>query len=118
MPRFCILFYANYTILATQREAWPNAPLNTPLARGQGPGPRAQAQVFSKKRGHQNFFSGDLQKKKQKIPSQIFYEVSVVFQLNFNDSKIVLPSSEGQGNFRRLYISKPKAKDFIMCSRG
>ena len=32
MPEFCILFYANYTILATQRGAmakWP--PLNTPL---------------------------------------------------------------------------------------
>ena len=33
MPQFCILFYANYTILATQRgRPWPNAPpLNTPL---------------------------------------------------------------------------------------
>ena len=27
MPQFCIPFYANYTILATQRRgAWPNAP--------------------------------------------------------------------------------------------
>ena len=27
MPQFCILFYANYTILATQRGGpWPNAP--------------------------------------------------------------------------------------------
>ena len=26
MPQFCILFYANYTILATQREAWHHAP--------------------------------------------------------------------------------------------
>ena len=32
MPQFCILFYANYTILATQRGGpWPNAPLYTPL---------------------------------------------------------------------------------------
>ena len=34
MSQFCILFYANYTILATKGEmgAWPNAPpLNTPL---------------------------------------------------------------------------------------
>ena len=33
MLQFCILFYANYTILATQRgEPWHNAPpLNTPL---------------------------------------------------------------------------------------
>ena len=27
MPQFCILFYANYTILATQRGGpWPNGP--------------------------------------------------------------------------------------------
>ena len=27
MPQFCTLFYANYTILATQRGGpWPNAP--------------------------------------------------------------------------------------------
>ena len=32
MPQFCKLFYANYTILATQRGGpWLNAPLNTPL---------------------------------------------------------------------------------------
>ena len=32
MPQFCILFYADYTILATQTGAWPNGPLlNTPL---------------------------------------------------------------------------------------
>ena len=34
MPQFCILFFANYTILATQRGGpWPNAlpPQNTPL---------------------------------------------------------------------------------------
>ena len=31
MPQFCMLFHANYTILATQRGGpWP--PLNTPLA--------------------------------------------------------------------------------------
>ena len=26
MPQFCILFYANYTILATQRRPWHHAP--------------------------------------------------------------------------------------------
>ena len=32
MLQFCILFYANYTILATQRgDHGPMAPLNTPL---------------------------------------------------------------------------------------
>ena len=36
MPQFCILFYTNYTILATQREGHgPMAPsLNTPLVAG------------------------------------------------------------------------------------
>ena len=34
MPQFYILFYANYTILATHGGAWPNGtPLNAPLAR-------------------------------------------------------------------------------------
>ena len=34
MPQFCILFHANYTILATQRGGpWHQAPLNTPLMR-------------------------------------------------------------------------------------
>ena len=33
-PQFCLLFYANYTILATQRGGrWPNARLNTPLTK-------------------------------------------------------------------------------------
>ena len=34
MPQFCILFYANYTTLATQKGGpWPNGPpLKTPLA--------------------------------------------------------------------------------------
>ena len=31
MPQFCILFYANYTILATQRGHGTMPPLNTPL---------------------------------------------------------------------------------------
>ena len=34
MPRFCILLYANYTLLATQKGGpWPNSPppLNTPM---------------------------------------------------------------------------------------
>ena len=31
MPQFCILFYAKYTILATQRGMAQCPPLNTPL---------------------------------------------------------------------------------------
>ena len=34
-------------------------------ARGQGQGPRTQAQVFSQRKGLQKLFSGDLQKKKE-----------------------------------------------------
>ena len=39
MPQFCILFYANYTIMATQRGAMAqcpplNAPLHSPIAVG------------------------------------------------------------------------------------
>ena len=31
MPQFCILFYANYTTLATQkRGSWPNGPMAPP----------------------------------------------------------------------------------------
>ena len=33
MPKFCILFFANYTILATQRRGGPMPPLNTPLVK-------------------------------------------------------------------------------------
>ena len=99
------------------------------LSRGQGP--RTQTQVFSKKKGLQNFFrrsqkkvfknffrakmvfkiffSGDLFLRKPKKRSlQIFRKVSGVFQQNFNGSKIVLSSSRGQGNFRGLEASRPR----------
>ena len=36
---------------------------------------------------------------KQKRSSQIFREVSGVFQQDFNGTKIVLSSSQGQGSF-------------------
>ena len=98
-------------------------------ARGQGhkkiSRPRTKdtdASVLQKK-GPQNFFSGDLKKKvfknffqakkvfknffqaistrgnQKKRSLQIFRKVSGVFQRNFNGSKIVLSSSQGQGNF-------------------
>ena len=47
---------------------------------------------------------------KQKRCSQIFCEVSGVFQRNFNCSKIVLSSSRGQGNFRGLEASRPRPR--------
>ena len=100
--------------------------------RGQGQGPRTLTQVFSKKKGPQNFFFSQSQKKglqkffsgekrlqkfcfrrslleeTKKRSLQIFRKVSGVFQRNFNGSKIVLSSSRGQGNFRALEASRPR----------
>ena len=102
-----------------------------------GQGPRTQTQVFSKKKGLQNFFSGDLKKSLQKFFSgekglqkisfrrslleetkkrslQIFRKVSGVFQRNFNGSKIVLSSSRGQGNFRGLEASRSMTSKCVL----
>ena len=66
---------------------------------------------FSGKKGLQNFFSGDLYLRKPKKRSlQIFRKVSGVFQQNFNSSKIVLSSSQGQGDFRGLEASRPRPR--------
>ena len=54
-------------------------------ARGQGQGPRTQAQVFSKKKDLKNYFSRDLQKWKTKKTLQIFLEFSGVFLYNFKN---------------------------------
>ena len=92
--------------------------------RGQGQGPRTHTQVFSKKKGLQKFFSGDLKKKvfknffsgnlylrkPKKRSLQIFRKVSGVFQRNFNGSKIVLSSSRELGNFRGLEASRPRPR--------
>ena len=90
--------------------------------------------MFSKKkRGPQNFFSGDLKKRSSQFFSgekglqtiffrrslleetkkrslQIFCKVSGAFQRNFNGPKIVLSSSRGQANFRGLEASRPKPR--------
>ena len=64
-----------------------------------------------KKKVFKNFFSGDLYlRKPKKRSSQIFRKVFGVFQQNFNGSKIVLPSSRGQGNFRGLEASRPRPR--------
>ena len=74
-------------------------------SRGQGQGPRAQAQVLSKKKGLQKSFSGDL---KKKVFRKIFQAISrkPVFQKIFlalhkllTTLKIMLFSSRGQANF-------------------
>ena len=85
-------------------------------------------QVFSKqkqKKGLQKFFSGEkgLQKiffrrslleETKKRSLQIFRKVSGVFQRNFNGSKLVLPSSRGQANFRGLEASRPRTSKCVL----
>ena len=74
-----------------------------------------------KKKGLQNFFSGEkgLQKfffrrslleETKKRSLQIFRKVSGVFQRNFKGSKVVLSSSRGQSNFRGLEASRPRPR--------
>ena len=84
-------------------------------SQGQGQGPRTQSQVFSKKKGLQNFFSGKKVFKNFFSGDllQIFHKVSGVFQRNFNGSKIVLSSSRGQGNFRGLEASRPRTSKCV-----
>ena len=58
-------------------------------ARGQGQGPRTQAQVLSKKKGLYKNFSGDLRKKKKtKVFTKIFQAIStkIRFPKNFSST--------------------------------
>ena len=57
---------------------------------------------------------------KQKRCSQIFREVSGVFQQNFNASKICAVLEPSTGQFSRTwgFEAKAKAKDFKMCPWG
>ena len=88
-------------------------------ARGQGQGPRTQAQVFAKKKGLQKNFPA-ISKKSSKIFSCVLQKKRLLkffFQAIYKISTIqkkVLSSSRGQGNFRGL---EAKAKDFKMCPR-
>ena len=98
-----------------------------------GQGPRTQAQVFSKKKGLQKFFSGDLKNKglknffQAKRSSKIFFRRSPLeenkkglrkFSARFlalsnqilTVQKIVMSSSRGQGNFRWLEASRPRPR--------
>ena len=81
------------------------------------------ASVLKKKRGggFQKIFSGDLKKKTfknffQAIATKIDLEKNfqAIYKI-LTIQKIVLSSSRGQGNFRRL---EAKAKDFKICPRG
>ena len=104
--------------------------------RGQGQGPKTQAQVFSKKKGLEKIFSGDLQKKrswkkifrrspKKKLFKKIFRAFSSKKRLlkfffrrstkkNVNNSKKVLSSSRGQANFRGLEASRPRTSKGVL----
>ena len=110
--------------------------------RGQGQGPKnfrdqGQGQIFSRpkpnrhkcssKKGLQKFFQAkkDLQKffftrppltGNKKRCSQIFREVSGVFQQNFNSSKNSAVLEPRTGQFLRTCGFE--AKDFKMCHRG
>ena len=85
-------------------------------ARGQGQGPRTQAQVLSKKKTVFTKIFQAISKKKKKRSSQKFFKRSPeknVFQKNFQAinkiltiQKIVLSSSRGQANFRGLEASR------------
>ena len=55
---------------------------------------------------------------KQKRCSQIFREVSCVFQRNFNCSKNSTVLEPRTGQFSRTWGFKAKTKEFKMCPRG
>ena len=75
-------------------------------ARGQGQGPRIQAQVLSKKkkkRSSQKFF-------KQFPQKNVFQTIFQALHKILTIQKLVLSSSRGQANFRGLEASKPRPK--------
>ena len=89
-----------------QKSGAKDSPSENRPSRGQGqecsrPRTRTQAQVFSKKKGLQKFFSGVLQKKgHQKFFSGDRQILTI--------QKIVLSSSRGQGNFGGLEAFSPR----------
>ena len=93
-------------------------------SRGQGQGPRTQAQVLSKKeKGLHKKFSGNLQKKK--VFTKIFQAISTKKRFsknfssapqNFKNSKHSAVLEPRTGQFSRT--SGLEAKDFKMCPRG
>ena len=102
-------------------------------SRGLGQGPRTQTQVFSKKKGLQNFFQTISRERSSKNFSgekglqKFFFRRSLLeetkkkvfaefpqgfwrFPTKFQRFKIVLSSSRGQGNFRGLEASRPRPR--------
>ena len=74
-------------------------------ARGQGQGPRTQAQVLSKKkkRFSQKFFRRSPQK-------NVFQKIFQALHKILTIQKIVLSSSRGQASFQGLVVSKPRPR--------
>ena len=79
--------------------------------------------IFSGKNGLKEFFSGNLRSRKKRS-SQIFREVSGVFQQNFNSSKNSAVLEPRTGQFSRIcgfevkakgLTFEAKTKDFKMC---
>ena len=90
MRQFCILFYANYTVLATQRG-------------GHGPiAPPKYAPAINN--NNKNIFSRSPMAENKKI----LRKFSTRFLAFSTVQKIVLFSSRGQGNFRGLEGSRPR----------
>ena len=72
----------------------------------------------SPKKSLQIFFQAISFWGKQKRCSQIFREVSGVFQRNFNCSKNSAVLEPRTGQFSRTWGFETKAKDFKICPRG
>ena len=84
-----------------------DSPSENRPSRGQGLGPRTQAQVFSIKKVFKTFFQAICKRKKQKRTSQNFCEVSSIFHQNFNGSKnsaVLEPRTGQQGRRRGLHL--------------
>ena len=89
-------------------------------AGGQGQGPWTQAQVLSKKnnkRSSQKFFRQSQKKKvltkkifKRSPQKNVFQKIFQALHKILTIQKIVLSSSRGQANFRRLKASRPRPR--------
>ena len=99
-----------------------NAKAKDRPSRGQGqrrkcsPKKRSSKIFFRRKRSSKNFFTRSPREENKKMSSQIFREVSGVFQQNFNSSKNSAVLEPRTGQFSRTWGFE--AKDFKMCPRG
>ena len=90
-------------------------------ARGQGQGPRTQAAGVVKKKGLHKNFSGDLKKKRSfnhifsRAPeNSVFNKIFQALYKILTYPKIVLSSSQGQGNFQGLEASKQRTSKHVL----